>query len=277
MMPETHSHIQEPDNLNILHLLPPPTPPLKPMIPEEMPPYDGETLEAASPFPEPLGDDMEDIDSIAVADDAETSLYTDIVHKGRVERLGCQLADQLIRFRGCYMDCHRSAKVQHDQDSREHISLATYIETTEGLCLDVLGSTRIATPEDDLSRKISTSSRRQIYCGVRSGDQAPHICLSQDEQTTHVAEAHFDVDSVTGFPNSLAVAKQGIRWFPTQMPVSDLQSDLYLCKRQVQYFDATGIERQVKRPVHQIPHYTLGRLIGFEDISLYLLFLHLYH
>ncbi|SPJ73915.1 uncharacterized protein FTOL_03645 [Fusarium torulosum] len=276
IMPETHSHILEPDNLDFLHLLPPPTPPLEPMIPEEMPPYVGETLEAASPFPGPLGDDMEDIDSIAIADDAEASSHTDTVHKGRVERLGRQLVDQLIRFRGCCMDCHRSAKVQHDQDSREHISLATYMETTEGLCPDVLGSARIATPDDDLSREISTSSRRQIYCGVRSGDQAPHICLTQDEQITHVAKVQFDVDSVTGFPNSLAVAKQGIRWFPTQMPVSDLQSDLHLCKRQVQYFDATGFERQVKRPVHQIPHYTLGRLIGFQDVSLYLLSPHLY-
>ena len=29
-------------------------------------------------------------------------------------------------------------------------------------------------------------------------------------------------------------------------------------------------------PVYEIPHYTLGRLVGFEDVSLYLLFPRLY-
>ena len=32
----------------------------------------------------------------------------------------------------------------------------------------------------------------------------------------------------------------------------------------------------VHRPVHKIPHYTLGRLVGFEEISLYVLFPHSY-
>ncbi|KAG8664636.1 hypothetical protein FPOAC2_10249 [Fusarium poae] len=60
------------------------------------------------------------------------------------------------------------------------------------------------------------------------------------------------------------------------MPVSDLQSDLHLCPRPVQYLDMMGNQRRVHRPIHQIPHYTFGRLIGFEDVSLYLLFPNLY-
>ncbi|KAH7243997.1 hypothetical protein MRS44_016941 [Fusarium solani] len=252
-------------------------PPLQPIIPEETSLEDGEaSLEAPLP-PLPLvGADTEDAASIATADAAETSSPTDTVYNDQVKRLGRQLADQLIRFRGCCVDCHRSAKVQHDQDPREHISLAAYLESTADLCPEVLSSTRIASVEDDLSGKISTPSRRQIYCGIRSGNQAPHICLNRDERITHVAGVGFDVDSITGFPSNLAVAKQGIRWFTTQMPVPDLQSDLHLRQRQVHYFDTTGNQRQVNRPVHQIPHYTFGRLIGFEDVSLYLLFPHLY-
>ena len=86
----------------------------------------------------------------------------------------------------------------------------------------------------------------------------------------------FDVDSITGFPSDLAVAKEGIRWYPTQMPVSDLQSGLHLRPRAVSYFDEADRLHQVRRPVHRIPHYTFGRLVGFEDISLYFLFPHLY-
>jgi hypothetical protein len=36
----------------------------------------------------------------------------------------------------------------------------------------------------------------------------------------------------------------------------------------VSYFDEAGRLHEVRRPVHQIPHYTFGRLVGFEDISL---------
>jgi hypothetical protein len=60
------------------------------------------------------------------------------------------------------------------------------------------------------------------------------------------------------------------------MPVSDLQSGLHLNPISVQYLDPNGQAHTVRRPVHQVPHYTFGRLIGFEDISLYLLFPRLY-
>jgi hypothetical protein len=86
----------------------------------------------------------------------------------------------------------------------------------------------------------------------------------------------FDVDSITGFCPSLGIAKGGIRWNIMQMPVSDLQSGLHLTRRRVQFFDSHGHFHSIRRPVHEIPHYTLGRLIGFEDVSLYLLFPRLY-
>ena len=60
------------------------------------------------------------------------------------------------------------------------------------------------------------------------------------------------------------------------MPVSDLKSSLHLAKRRVQYSDGQGRLHSVLRPVHEIPHYTLGRLVGFEDVSIYVLFPRLY-
>jgi hypothetical protein len=85
-----------------------------------------------------------------------------------------------------------------------------------------------------------------------------------------------DIDSITGFCSSLGIAKGGIRWNLMQMPVSDLQSGLHLTRRRVQFFDSYGHFHLVRKPVHEIPHYTLSRLIGFEDVSLYLLFPRLY-
>lgn len=122
----------------------------------------------------------------------------------------------------------------------------------------------------------SLMSRRQIYCGLGSGGQPPDICLDEDERTVNNAGVSFDVDSITGYARSIAVGKQGIRWHPTQMPVSDLQSGLRLNSREVHFVDTAGRSHRVHRQVHQIPHYTFGRLIGFEEASSYFLFPRLY-
>ncbi|KAH7232472.1 hypothetical protein B0J15DRAFT_409178 [Fusarium solani] len=123
---------------------------------------------------------------------------------------------------------------------------------------------------------MSPESRRQAFCGLDSRAEIPHICLDEDERVSNDAGVTFDVDSVVAFPSNLAVVKRGVRWSPTQMTVSDLQSDLHLRSIPVTYLDANGKQHQVHRPVHQIPHYTFGRVVGFEDISLYFLFPNLY-
>ncbi|RSL80950.1 hypothetical protein CEP52_017299 [Fusarium oligoseptatum] len=99
---------------------------------------------------------------------------------------------------------------------------------------------------------MSPESRRQAFCGLDSRAEIPHICLDEDERVSNNAGVTFDVDSVVAFPSNLAIAKR------------------------VTYLDANGKQHQVHRPVHQIPHYTFGRVVGFEDISLYLLFPNLY-
>ncbi|KAG7000022.1 hypothetical protein FocnCong_v012502 [Fusarium oxysporum f. sp. conglutinans] len=241
MISEIPCHAPELDGPDISHLLPPPTPPLEPSLLQESPLRNDEDPGVPLPVLGLLEGDTEDLASTATAHDAEISSpahHAD--YESRVKRLGRQLVQQLVKFQGCCTDCHRSAKVQHDQTQREHIDLAAYLESTADICPEVLSSTRIASPEDDLSGKMSSSDRRRVYCGLGSGGQAPHICLNEDERITHVAGVSFDVDSVTGFPSNLAIAKQGIRWSPTQMPVSDLQSDLHLCPRPVQYLDMVG-------------------------------------
>ncbi|RSL84143.1 hypothetical protein CDV31_016741 [Fusarium ambrosium] len=162
------------------------------------------------------------------------------------------------------------------EDPNEHISLAVYLEFTPELGPDVLSNEAIAHQKDDLAGKMSPESRRQAFCGIDSRAEIPHICLDEDERVSSDAGVTFDVDSVLAFPSNLAVAKRGIRWSPTRMTVSDLQSDLHLRSIPVTYVDGSGKQHQVHRPVHQIPHYTFGRVVGFEDISLYLLFPNLY-
>ncbi|UKZ66008.1 uncharacterized protein TrAtP1_007191 [Trichoderma atroviride] len=195
---------------------------------------------------------------------------------GLVERLAQKLAEQLTRFQGCCNDCHQTAKERRMQSPAEQISLTQYLESTAGLGADVLSSKTLAGGKDDLAGKVNAECRKKIFCGVDSRSEAPLICLDNDERVSRTAGVTFDVDSIIGFPTSLSVAKRGIRWSPTRMTVSDLQSDLHLRSIPVTYFTADGVQRQVQRPVHQVPHYTFGRVIGFEDISLYFLFPKLY-
>jgi hypothetical protein len=127
-----------------------------------------------------------------------------------------------------------------------------------------------------LAGKLSPEPRRKVFRGIESREMVPYVYLDEGERVTDNAGITFDVDSVVAIPSNLAVAKQEIHWSPTQMAVSDLQSDLHLQSIPVTYTDADGKPHQVYRPVHHIPHCTFGRLIGFEDISLYLLFSNLY-
>ncbi|EXK75695.1 hypothetical protein FOQG_19539 [Fusarium oxysporum f. sp. raphani 54005] len=193
-----------------------------------------------------------------------------------IKHLAQELAEQLIKFQGCCNECHQAAKRNHMEDANEHISLAMYLYFTPELGPDILSRETIAHQKDDVAGKLSPESRRQLFCGIDSREEVAYICLDEDERVSDGAGVTFDIDSIVAFPSSLAVAKKGIHWSPTRMTVSDLQSDLHLRSIPVTFLDTNGKQHQVHRPVHQIPHYTFGRVIGFEDISLYLLFPNLY-
>lgn len=193
-----------------------------------------------------------------------------------IKHLAQELGEQLIKFQGCYNECHQAAKHNHIEDTNEHIGLATYLNFTPKLGPDILSHETIAHQKDDLAGKLSPKSRRQIFYGINSREEVPYICLDEDKRVSDGAGVSFDIDSIVAFPSNLAVTKKGIHWSPTRMTISDLQSDLHLRSIPVTFVDTNGKQHQVHRPVYQIPHYTFGRVIRFEDISLYLLFPNLY-
>src|SRR3954464_5567953 len=197
----------------------------------------------------------------------------------KVGKVADRLVDQLIRHQGCCKLCHRQLQEEHAGSHPNHVGLQEYLDGIEEAvdCPDILGLKTMATHELNLASQIDGVSRRHLYCGLGKEDVSPvHICLEADDRATVTAEVTFDIDSVLGFPSSLGVAKQGIRWNPTQMAVSDLRSDLHLDSRLAHYVDSHGHAHSVRKPLHQLPHYTFGRLVGFEDVSLYLFFPHLY-
>jgi hypothetical protein len=197
----------------------------------------------------------------------------------KVEELAIRLTNQLLQFQGCCTDCHQQAGQEHRSEYETHCSLQTFVAMSKdpilSNCPDILGSGRIAVHKDRLNETMSPAQKRWVFSGIHPDDPTGkplHICVQEGDTPSQTAEVAFDIDSITGFCHSLGIAKGGIRWHFTQMPVSDLQSGLHLNTRRVSYYDRHGHFHQVNKPVHKIPHYTLGRLIGFEDVSLYLLF-----
>ncbi|KAL5366723.1 hypothetical protein BJX96DRAFT_183344 [Aspergillus floccosus] len=250
-------------------LLPPLSPGLTPVELEEHnvqadePPLDLDSFEAvASPAPEisiqpslPTSYEPPHIDNES---NLETRGPTPTTPEDREDicTLARALADQLYQHHGCCRECHEQARAAHHETHSAHTGLGEYVDQ-----ININGDF----PD--------------IYCGInpQEPDESPtHLCVAADHRPNPSLGVTVDIDSVGGFVSSLAVARRGIRWHPTQMAVSDLQSSLHLDPISVQYFDSTGQAHHVRRPVHQVPHYTFGRLIGFEDLSLYLLFPRLY-
>ncbi|KAE8849566.1 hypothetical protein PTNB29_10522 [Pyrenophora teres f. teres] len=239
----------------------------------------GQSVEAGFDGIATINDETEALhaDESIITDNMAIESEVDEVEE--VGKLANRLTDQLIRHQGCCQHCHQRSREEQTEHHPTSYGLQQYLdEIAEAVdCPDILASKTMSTHGSDLASQMDAASRRQLYCGFDKDNVVPTpICLEADDHANVAAEVTFDIDSVLGFPNSLAVAKQGVRWNSTQMTVTDLQSGLHLKTRLAHYVDGHGHAHSVRKPLHQLPHYTFGRLVGFEDISLYIFFPYLY-
>ncbi|KAL2812457.1 hypothetical protein BDW59DRAFT_155254 [Aspergillus cavernicola] len=117
---------------------------------------------------------------------------------------------------------------------------------------DVLGQNRLPKRVDNLAGQTTVVRKMEVYNRILSDSGSTkliHVCLQAKSEQQPPSSVMFDIDSIIS---------------------------LYLSPIPVSYFDHHGHAHTVRRPVHQVPHYTFGRVVGFEDISLYLLFPRLY-
>ena len=96
------------------------------------------------------------------------------------------------------------------------------------------------------------------------------MCLTCSEIELDLAQASFDINSFLGFAQDLAFARQGldVNLFPRFY--TNIQNDLYLYT--TVHYDYRRGERPVRVKLHQVPHYCFGRVLGHEDITLYIFF-----
>ena len=186
--------------------------------------------------------------------------------------IAAKLAEQLVQFHGCKSRQHRRQAREHQVVSAEHISLEDFTTRHGSLpdtlnCPDMLAQDRISAAEAEQWKHAFLGTTPQ------NPDRPAEVCIhcSHQEQPSVLPTVEYDIDSIMGFARSLAVAKQGIRLNLTPQVVSNLATNIHLT------FPVAGQPGQTQQvPLHTIPHYLLGRLIGYDDISIFLFFPRLY-
>ena len=267
----------------------------------------GDLLLVENPLPSPslgsvpmdisdseLGEPNQDTPELEPGSDAEEDAgFEDIdelvpdVEEGHeenedVERQTTRLVTQLLQFQGCCADCHRQVDQEHADDHETHCGLQTVVtKYADGIpgYPDILVTRRVARYEDDLAGSMTAEQKRWIFTGIHPDNinqTRQHVCLHEGDTPCQTAQVSWDTDSLIGYVTSPAVAKGGMLWNPIQRPVSDLHSSGHLAQRQVHYTDSHGHVHCVLMPVHKMPHYTFGRFVGLDAISMYFLFPRLY-
>ncbi|KAL6408562.1 hypothetical protein AUP68_08422 [Ilyonectria robusta] len=196
------------NSMDISEFLPPASPPPMGDIEEQAISDIGVTTDAVDAFSMPNYESPNPNINFDAA--SHTSPETEDDEQDPVRHLAHELTEQLIKFQGCYNNCHQAAECNRTEDPNKYISLAIYLEFAPELGSDILGSATIAHQKDNLAGKIDTITRREMFCGIDSRGKIPCLYLSKDNRVTDNARVSFNIDSIIAFPSCLSVAKQGI-------------------------------------------------------------------
>src|SRR5579871_1808981 len=200
--------------------------------------------------------------------------------------LPLELGLHLLDFHGCSEGSHRQARQAHfaSSDPDFHYSLAD-LERVTGRLPDVINNPKIMTSNSQpivedadwpkiFEGRLSDREEEEKEEGDHE-DEAPrppriNVCLACSEQRHRPQRIRFDIDSVIGFASSLAFARRGVKINFAPQFHENLQTSVHLT-HVVQYDSGRG-PRPIHVKLHEIPHYCFGRVIGQEDMAIYILF-----
>ncbi len=188
------------------------------------------------------------------------------------------LASQLQQFHGCTDAVHRQQLADHELEEGEHWTLSEMVQKTAAVFPLSLKSEGMQKTQDVSYDRILSWGKQLIgktpwsnRLGPEPADRPPCICLqksnSPSEPTPSPTLQAFDIDSVLGFPTSLAFAKQGLKFNLCPQFVSNLDADVHL---QLPVPIEGGVTTLM--PLHKVPHCQLGRLGGMEEVCIYVFF-----
>jgi hypothetical protein len=184
--------------------------------------------------------------------------------------VAAKLVEQLMRFHGC------DTYVQNEQDHNSgagHTTLDGFISHHSAIPDTLSAPHMLAKGQVHPS---GAEKWKHAFLGTTAEEvETPMTvcmqCSCAEKPSDAVPAITYDVDSIMGFARTLAVAKQGIRFNATPHILSNLDSDIHLT-----LLTPTSNDRTRRVPLHMVPHYQFGRVVGYKDVTLYLFFPYLY-
>lgn len=223
----------------------------------------------------------------------EAAARRDGVSEEPLERTAIKLAKQLRRFQGCTHEEHRIADrlhQEHHQRPDVHSACSSLQDVTHLLrgsydggtpFPDVLSNPKLLRPADlptglDLRGAFEGSSLAASPWDAGTPDEnlPKNLCLSQHHGCSpknRAAQVTFDIDSLCCFPSSLAIARQGINWFPRSHAFLNFSQDIHFSLTVRAYNNRDDLVTR-NLPLHTIPHYCFGTVIGMETLFIYMFF-----
>jgi hypothetical protein len=208
------------------------------------------------------------------------------------ERTAFKLAKQLRRFQGCTHEQHQQADQNHQEHHQRpdvHSKCSSIADITPLLrgsynggtpLLDVLGSTKLMKATDfhgiDCQAAFEGTSPQATPedVGTQNEGLPQNLCLSQCHATSkknRLPKMTFDIDSTCCFPTSLGFARQGINWLPKVHPILNLTGNIHFGLKVPGHTNrGNASERYV--PLHKIPHYCFGSVIGMNELLMFIFF-----
>jgi len=192
------------------------------------------------------------------------------------------LAKQLAAFHGCASGAHGHQYQEHMTEVAAHRSDPS--KTRNHLNLDELSDRNRALHQtlcqegmmtEAEARSIDTELLKHLYEGTSPTDPGTptEICLTCSESISDFGspDIRFDVDSVSGFPDSLGFARHGIRinFYPSVL--SNLTTN---SRHAIPCYNQNGKLESI--PLQDVPHYALGNLMGPFSAKVLIFFPNLY-
>ncbi|KAL5344208.1 hypothetical protein ACLOAV_010826 [Pseudogymnoascus australis] len=144
---------------------------------------------------------------------------------------------------------------------------------------DVLSSPKLMKATDlrgvNCQAAFEGTSPQAVEDSETRNEGLPHnLCLSQHHTSSkknRLPKTTFDIDSTCCFPTSLGFARHGIHWLPKVHAYLNLKADIHFGLR-VPGYTSNGKASLRYVPLHKIPHYCLGTLIGMNELQLFIFF-----
>ena len=208
------------------------------------------------------------------------------------ERTALKLAKQLRKFQGCTHEQHNDADQLH-QEHHQRADVHSECSSIQQITSLLRGNDNGGTPLPDVlsnPKWMKATDFRGTNCQAAFEGTSPlaapedsetpnkklprNLCLSQHHtksRKNRQPKVTYDIDSTCCFPTSLAVARHGIHYFPKAHSILNLNTDIHFGLK-VSGLTSRGAPSKRYAPLHKIPHYCFGTLIGMEEMLLFIFF-----